>query len=493
MKPYDLLDAFRVSLGFLVVFGFVPWLVALRSPREDVLLAHCTAFVRASVFAEVAALLLGSVRLCLPGSMAAAYVLFLFTVMFRSGMFRTLRNPQWLRAQVHSLIVFADRLPSAPWRFESAGFRQAIWRRVDSAAPAGFRQMCLFPALVALAACSYPLDYMRLLNPDTYSRALALQKLTLGQPSALDGSVSLLAPVVFLSGCDGATVVRFAGAFFVALLAVAVFLVVFRVTASSPAALTAAGLVAALAAFVNGGQLQPGGMSSIFWLLSALLWKPSRLDGIWSVALAFLIEPVPGRDAILYVAIPAAIALLALYSRALLRCFEAIRVPAALAAIACLIGVPLESARREGPYEYEAAARAVSRIAREFPQNTWLVIAPVQELAFTYGRGRHMQLSEFVNRYGVGEVGQPAFRFQFPVEDTFVFVEKRPLVSRAVGSSLAALGPRFDPAMAPYQLRLSRVSMEFEAASLMAAYRSGHPEVRVFVEDQNLVVYRIPG
>jgi hypothetical protein len=207
--------------------------------------------------------------------------------------------------------------------------------------------------------------------------------------------------------------VRFAGAFFAALLAVAVFLVVFRVTASSPAALTAAGLVAAVAAFVNDGQLQAGGMSSIFWLLSALLWRPSRLDGIWSVALAFLIEPIPGRDAL---AIPAAIALLALYSRALLRCFEAIRVPAALAAIACLIGVPLESARREGPYEYEEAARTVSRIAREFPQNTWLVIAPVQELAFTYGRGRHMQLSEFVNRYGVGEVGKAGVPLPVPRE-----------------------------------------------------------------------------
>jgi hypothetical protein len=492
MMPYDLLDVFRVSLGFLVVFGVVPWLAALSSPREDGLLAHCGAFVRASLFGEVAALLLGSMRLCLPGSMAAAYVLFLLTVMFRSGIFRPLRNPQWLRAQLHSLIVFADRLPSAPWRFESAGFRQASFRRVDSAAPASFGQMCLFPALVALAACFYPLNYVRFLNTDTYSRALALQKLTLGQPSALDGSASLLASVVFLSGCDGATVVRFAGAFFTALLVVTTFLVVFRLTASSPTGLTAAGVVAALAAFVNAGQLQAGGMSSIFWLLSILLWRPSRLDAIWSMALALLIEPIPGRDTILYVAIPAAIAWLAISSRALLRCFEAIRAPVALAAIGCLIVVPLESAGHNGPYEYETAARAVSRIAREFPQNTWLVIAPVQELAFTYGRGWHMQLSEFVRRYDVGEVSQPGFHFPFPVADTFVFVEKRPLVSRAVGSGLSALGPRFDPAMAPYQLRLSRVSIEFEAASLMAAYRSRHPEVRVFVEDQNLVVYRIP-
>jgi len=46
--------------------------------------------------------------------------------------------------------------------------------------------------------------------------------------------------------------------------------------------------------------------------------------------------------------------------------------------------------------------------------------------------------------------------------------------------------------MAPYQVRLSRASMEFEAGRLLAAYRSRHPDVQVFVEDKNLIVYRIP-
>jgi hypothetical protein len=492
MISTDLLAVFRVSLGLLVVFGVVPWLVALTSPREDGLVAHGVAFVRASLFAEVTALLLGSVRLCLPGSVAAAYALFFFTVLFRSGIFRPLRNPQWLRARLHSLVVLVDRLPGARWRFESVGIRAANGLRIDAATPARLRHICLFSALVALAASFYPLDHVRLLNADTYSRALALQQLALGQPAPPDGSVSLLAPVVFLSACDGATVVRFAGPFFAAVLAITAFLVVFRLTASAPAGLTAAGFVAALAAFVNAGQLQAGGMSSIFWLLSILLWRPSRMDAIWSVALALLIDPIPGRDAIFYAAIPTGIALLALSSRALLRCFEAVRAPVALAAIACLIGVPLQSAGTDGPYEYEAAARTVSRIAREFPQNTWLVVAPVQELAFTYGRGWHMQFSEFASKYSVDEVMQPGFRFGFPVKDTFVFVEKRPLVSRAVGSSLSALGPRFDPAMAPYQLGLSRASMEFQAGRLMAAYRSCHLEVLVFFEDKDLIVYRVP-
>jgi hypothetical protein len=46
--------------------------------------------------------------------------------------------------------------------------------------------------------------------------------------------------------------------------------------------------------------------------------------------------------------------------------------------------------------------------------------------------------------------------------------------------------------MVPYQLRLSRASMEFEAGRLMAAYRSCHPDVLVFFEDKDFIVYRVP-
>jgi hypothetical protein len=493
MMPADLLEMFRVTMGFLVVFGVVPWLVILNSPRKDGLIAHCAAFMQASLFAEITSLALGSMHLCLPGSLAAAYTLFLFSLMFRSGRLPPFWDPNWLSGQLHHLVVFVDRLPSALWCFEFKGASHGNWRkRIDSAALGCFKNTWLFPASVALLASFYPLHNVRLLTADTYSRALSLERLTFGQPSALDGSVTLLAPVVFLSGCDGATVVRFTAPLFAALLALTAFAVVFRLTESRLAGSTSAALVAALAAFLDAGQLSASGLASIFWLLGVVLWRASRLDAMWSVALALLIAPIPRRDTILLVAIPPGIALLARSSRSMLRCLEAMHAPLALAAIACLIYLPLKLGDEEGPYEYETAARAVSRIARELPQNTWLVIAPVQELVFTYGHGWHMQLSEFVSKYTVDQVGQPGFHFEFPVADTFLFVEKEPLVSRAVASGLSALGPRFDPAMVPYQVRLSRASIEFEAGRLLAAYRSRHPEVKVFVEDTNLVVYRIP-
>jgi len=219
-------------------------------------MTYCAAFVRAGLFTEVTTLVLGSVRLCLPGSLAAAYVLFLFTLTYRSGTLQRFRNRHWLLARLHNLIVFADRLPSAAWHFEPIRMRYVSWRRrFDPEALAPFRSICRFSAVVALAACFYPLYDARFLHAGSYSRALTLQKLALGQASAPDGSAALLAPVMFLSGCDGATVVRFAAPLFAPVFALTAFIALYRFTGSSPAGLAGAGLVAGFAAFADAGSL----------------------------------------------------------------------------------------------------------------------------------------------------------------------------------------------------------------------------------------------
>ena len=492
MISADVVNLFRVSVGFLVVFGALPCLVALNSRREHVLVGHCAAFMRTTLFTEIVTLVLGSMRLCLPGSVGAAYVLFLLALMFRSGTLRNLGNSHWLRAQLHKLILLADGRASVGQHLQSLRIRCVSWRRrFDRTAVAPFGSICWFAVFVALAACFYPLHNVRFLHGESYSRTLALQKLSLGESSPQDSSVALLAPVVFLSGCEGATVVRFAGPLFAALLALTASVVLFQLTGSSAIGMAGAGLIAGFGAFADGGQLQADGIASIFVLLSILLWRASRLDAVWSMAAGLLIDPIPGLSMIWYVGIPLVIALLVLSWRSLSRYLAMIRVPIALMGIACLIYLPAKLGGNEGPYQYETAARAVSRITRELPQNTWLVVSPVQELAFTYGHGWHMELSDFVNKYNLDQVIQPDFHFGFPVMDTFVFVEKRPLVSRALGLSLAELGTRFEPAIAPYQLRLSRASLEFEAGRLLAAYRARHSDVQVFVEDENVVVYRI--
>src|SRR5207247_5559517 len=110
---------------------------------------------------------------------------------------------------------------------------------------------------------------------------------------------------------------------------------------SSPAGLVGAGLVAGFAAFADAGQLQAGGLASIFLLLGVVLWRASRLDAMWSFAVALLIDPIPGRDTIWYAVIPPVIALLVLSCRLILRCLALICALVVLAAIACLIYVTL--------------------------------------------------------------------------------------------------------------------------------------------------------
>ena len=486
MTVTDLIDCLRVSFAFLVVFGAVPCLVARIWPGDQNLLSFCAIAVRTSLFAAVAALLLGSMRICLPGSMLAAYLVLFLMLLWLAGSLEPLRQPQWRAALLHKLVVFIENRHGAPRRFNIASSdRFRHWRVVREPA-------FLFSMFVAVAALSHSLQYVRFLNDQSYSRALSLQKLALGQPWTSDGSVAFLAPVVFLSSLDGATVVRFSGPLFMAVLALTGFAAIRGATGSSPVGLAAAAVLVTLTVFSHSAELQAGGMALIFWLIGFSLWARYRWDALWSVALAMLIEPIPELNTVLCVSVMLAIAFLARCGKATQRLFQAIGTPLTVAAIACLILIPLHRGKTHGS-QYNITARTVTRIIRELPRNTWLVVSPVQEVALTYGHGWHMELSEFVEKYTVDEVRRPDFSFRFPVVDTFVFVEKQPLTSRAMASGLSELGPHFDPPMAPYQLRLNRASLQFQAARLLAAYRATHSGTEVFLEDQHLIVYRIRG
>jgi len=486
MTITDLIDCVRVTFAFLVVFGAVPCLVARISPGDRNLMSFCALAVRTSLFAAIAALGLGSMRICLPGSMLAGYLFLFLMLLWMAGSLEPLRQPQWRAALLHKILVFNENGYGTPRRLSAAsGDRLRHWRIVREPA-------FLLSMFIAVAALSHSLQYVRFLNDQSYSRALSLQKLALGQPWTPDGSVAFLAPVVFLSSLDGATVVRFSGPLFMAVLALAGFAAVRGATGSSPVGLAAAAGLIILTAFSHSAELQAGGIALIFWLTGFSLWARYRWDALWSVALAMLIEPIPELNTVLCVSVILVIVFLARFGEATRRLLQASGTPLATAAIVCLILIPLHRGKTHGS-QYNITARTVARITREFPRNTWLVVSPVQEVALTYGHGWHMELSEFVETYTVDEVRRPDFSFKFPVGDTFVFVEKEPLTSRSMASGLSELGPRFDPPMAPYLLRLNRASMQFQAARLLAAYRATHRGTEVFLEDQQLIVYRIRG
>jgi hypothetical protein len=157
------------------------------------------------------------------------------------------------------------------------------------------------------------------------------------------------------------------------------------------------------------------------------------------------------------------------------------------AALAVGIYISLRT-RTASLQEYEAVASQVTRIARDFPHNRWLVISPGQELPFTYGRGWHQELSEFTYAYTLDQVRRRDFQFSFPVQTVFVFIEKQPLRTRTAGDPIYS--SVFEPKLA-YQSHLYREAMEFQAGELLAAYSSTHTNAGIYYEDQSIVIYRL--
>ena len=127
-----------------------------------------------------------------------------------------------------------------------------------------------------------------------------------------------------------------------------------------------------------------------------------------------------------------------------------------------------------------------AKIAREFPRNRWVLVSPVHEAAYSYGRGWHVEVADFVAKFTTAEVASPQFRFPYAVANVFVFVEKRPLPQVAKSALPGSPGSSFF-----YSTQSGRASLEFQTARLMAAYSSSHPNAHVFFEDDDLIIYCI--
>jgi hypothetical protein len=225
MTLTDLIDCLRVTFALLVVFGAVPWLIARIWPGDRSLVRFCAMAVRTSLFAAIAALVLGSIRICLPGSMLIAYLALFVLLLWMAGRLEPLRQPHTRAVLLHRVFVFIESGHSSPQRSNTAGGSFCFWHLMR-------RPAFVFSISVAVVALSQSLHYVRFLNDESYSRALSLQKLALGQPWTSDGSVAFLAPVAFLSSLDGATVVRFSSPLFMAVLALAGFAAIRTVTRS---------------------------------------------------------------------------------------------------------------------------------------------------------------------------------------------------------------------------------------------------------------------
>jgi hypothetical protein len=146
--------------------------------------------------------------------------------------------------------------------------------------------------------------------------------------------------------------------------------------------------------------------------------------------------------------------------------------------------------------QHESAARLCDRIKRHFHRKEWIIVSPFQELAFTYGLGWHVELSEFVSQFTMDQVSDPGFTLPYDCPDVFFFVERKPISPGARPGGHGVVW-RYSPAESAdwsaflYTDPVGRSSLEYRAAMLLAAYTRHHRNMSVFYEDEDLVVFRM--
>jgi hypothetical protein len=140
--------------------------------------------------------------------------------------------------------------------------------------------------------------------------------------------------------------------------------------------------------------------------------------------------------------------------------------------------------------EYEISVRKTLEIAKNFPKKQWLIIAPLEELAISYGNGWYEDLDSFVKKYQE-KVKEDDFKFLFPL-DTFIFVEKKPFAFFKEEPKYVPFITLRDLSYKNYRSSVGRASLEQQAIMLCETYRGTHKEVKVYYEDEVLRIYFIP-
>ena len=483
MTISDLFDCLRVLIAFAVLFSGVPWLILRIKSEDRTTERFWGAAVQSALFASTVSAALGMMQLCLPGAMLAAYIGLFGLVGSQHGVWQRVLCPSRRVAFVHHAIIVSNS-GVRPRAFALPALDCRIWVRRVARHPA-----LLFGFLVMFAGLLACVHYIRFLHDETYSRSLSLQQLSLGQPWTPQSGVALLAPVAFLSSSDGATVVRFSGPIFLGVLALAAYGAICAKAANPALAMVATAVIVVFVAVYDSGEVRPGSIALIAWTSAFVFWLARPWDAVCSVALAILVEPIPGIATVTGVLLLICVSSLARVPYAI-PLVNGVASPALAIGSVCVLAVFLSWREGDGP-QYNAVARAVTQMTRDLPRNTFLVVSPVQEVALMYGHGWHMELSEFVDKFSPGQVSNAAFVFPFPVVQTIVIVEKTPLRSRSVWPKLASLGSHLDPLVAPYLLRSRRDAMQFRAAMIMTAYRTTHRGVELVAEDENITIYRI--
>ena len=136
--------------------------------------------------------------------------------------------------------------------------------------------------------------------------------------------------------------------------------------------------------------------------------------------------------------------------------------------------------------EYDLAARKSLEIKNIFPPKTWILVAPVEQLAEIYGSGWYEDLALFVERYAE----RANFDLSASGQDLFIMVEKVPFVTFPNElDTLFNLVPS-DRIYRYYRSTAGRASLEYEALQMCESYSRKHPNYSdIYYEDRELRIY----
>ena len=163
---------------------------------------------------------------------------------------------------------------------------------------------------------------------------------------------------------------------------------------------------------------------------------------------------------------------------------------AAAAPLACAALVVLLPHAPGGLFlEYPIAQAKTLEIAATLPRGQWLIVAPVEQLAEAYGRGWYEDPAAFVERHAA-RAADPAFTFDYSVNEVLVFVEKRPFKTFASEAHALPFATLADPTYRNYRSLAGRASLQARLLALCEAYASAHDGASVYYEDDDLVIYR---
>jgi len=119
---------------------------------------------------------------------------------------------------------------------------------------------------------------------------------------------------------------------------------------------------------------------------------------------------------------------------------------------------------------YGATALAVVEISHQLRPFTWTLVSYGQEYPMVLGRGFHLNGVDFLERYDPGEAP-----LRIPTPYVFIAVEKQPHQFQ-----INTWSSRFD-----------RAAVEERLATWCSVYRLTHHDMRIWIDDPNVRVYRI--